>query len=93
MTIKEQQYKGLVFEGCGKGRADWYLYTDLCKGCGLCLVKCPINVKGEKCLTWSKAVGLYATPAVQPDPEKCIACGTCEMVCPDSAIRIERKNK
>ncbi len=90
--MTETTYKGIKVEGCGKGRANWYLYTDLCKGCGLCIVKCPINMKGEKCLQWSKEVGLYATPAVQPDPNLCIACGTCEMVCPDSAIRVE-KNK
>ena len=91
MTTKE--YKGITVEGVGKGRANWHIYMDLCKGCGLCLVKCPINKKGEDCLKWSKEVGLYATPAVEPDPEKCIACGTCEMLCPDSAIRIEKINK
>lgn len=89
MTATELN-KGEVFKGCGKGRADFYLYTNLCKGCGLCIVKCPINVKGDKCLQWSKVVGIYSSPAVEPDVEKCIACGTCEMVCPDSAIRIEK---
>ena len=89
MTITQQNI-GKVFEGCGKGRARFYLYTQLCKGCGLCIIKCPINKKGDKCLQWSKEMGLYSTPAVEPVPEKCIACGTCEMVCPDSAIRIER---
>ena len=38
-----------------------------------------------------KEVGLYQTPAVQPDPNICIACGTCALTCPDSAIRVERK--
>lgn len=85
-----EEYKGVEVKNCGKGRANWYVYKHLCKGCGLCLVKCPINAKGEKCLTWSKEVGIYATPMVQPDPEKCIACGMCENLCPDSAIRIER---
>jgi 2-oxoglutarate ferredoxin oxidoreductase subunit delta len=88
--VATKEYKGLKFEGCGKGKATFYLYTELCKGCGLCLVRCPINKKGENGLKWSKEVGLYSTPAVEPDPEKCIACGTCEMVCPDSAIRIEK---
>lgn len=90
--MSEQELKGVVVKGCGKGRANWIIYKHLCKGCGLCIVKCPINIKGEKCLNWSKEVGIYSTPMVQPDPALCIACGTCENICPDSAIRIE-KNK
>ena len=89
MTTKE--YKGISVEGVQKGKADWTLYSDLCKGCGLCLIKCPINAKGDKCLDWSKTVGLYQTPCVQPNPEVCIGCGTCAMVCPDSAIKIVKK--
>ena len=87
----DKEYKGYKIEGVGKGKADYYVYTDLCKGCGLCIAKCPMNKAGKKCLQWSKEVGLYQTPAVAPDPEICIACGQCEMTCPDSAIRIEKK--
>ena len=42
------EYKGYKIEGVGKGKADYYVYTDLCKGCGLCIAKCPMNLKGEK---------------------------------------------
>lgn len=89
--MSEKQYKGYKIEGVGKGKADYYVYTDLCKGCGLCIAKCPMNKAGKKCLQWSKEVGLYQTPAVAPDPEICIACGACAMTCPDSAIRIEKR--
>lgn len=88
--VMTQEHKGMVFEGCAKGKATVYVYTDLCKGCGLCLVKCPINAKGGDCLKWSKEVGLYATPAVETDPAQCIGCGICETICPDSAIRIDK---
>ena len=89
--MSEKQYRGYKIEGVGKGKADYYVYTDLCKGCGLCIAKCPMNKAGKNCLNWSKEVGLYQTPAVAPDPEICIACGACAMTCPDSAIRIERR--
>lgn len=80
------QHKGFKVENVAKGKADWYCFTDLCKGCGLCIVKCP-----KKCLGWSKEVGIYQTPAVQPNPEECIACGMCALVCPDSAIKVNKK--
>ena len=66
----DKEYKGYKIEGVGKGKADYYVYTDLCKGCGLCIAKCPMNKAGKKCLQWSKEVGLYQTPAVAPDPER-----------------------
>jgi len=83
MTVRNL---GLKVENVAKGKADWYIYTDLCKGCGLCMVKCP-----KKCLSWSNEVGLYQTPMVHPVADECIACGTCALVCPDSAIRVEKK--
>ncbi|MFI3300721.1 MAG: ferredoxin family protein [Candidatus Gastranaerophilales bacterium] len=79
-------YNGFTVENVAKGKADYHVYTDLCKGCGLCIVKCP-----KKCLSWSKETGLFQTPAVKPNAEECIACGMCALVCPDSAIRIEKK--
>lgn len=44
----DKEYKGYKIEGVGKGKADYYVYTDLCKGCGLCIAKCPMNKAGKK---------------------------------------------
>ncbi|HML34831.1 MULTISPECIES: 4Fe-4S binding protein [Sporomusa] len=65
----------------------WATFPNLCKGCGLCIEKCPV-----KCIGWSEELGVYGTPRVEADMEKCILCGICQMVCPDCAIRVE-KNK
>lgn len=67
-------------------KAIFHIFPEYCKGCGLCIEKCP---KGT--LIWSETLGVYGTPSVKPkDKESCIACNICEMVCPDCAIRIDR---
>jgi 2-oxoglutarate ferredoxin oxidoreductase subunit delta len=66
----------------------WTIFPGLCKGCGLCIQKCP-----KKCMSWSDVLGIYGTPSVQINNEECIACGTCQMFCPDCAIAVERKKK
>jgi 2-oxoglutarate ferredoxin oxidoreductase subunit delta len=68
-------------------KALFTIFTGLCKGCGLCKEKCPV-----KTLVWSETLGVYGTPTVEPkDAEGCTACGMCATVCPDCAIKIERK--
>ncbi len=68
-------------------KALFTIFTGICKGCGLCMEKCP-----AKTLVWSKTLGVYGTPAVEPkDAEGCTGCGMCATVCPDCAILIERK--
>lgn len=64
----------------------WAIFPNLCKGCGLCIEKCPV-----KCISWSEELGVYGTPRVEADMKKCIVCGICQMVCPDTAIRVEKK--
>lgn len=69
-------------------RGTWTVFPDLCKGCGLCIEKCPTQV-----IYWSEELGFMGTPAVKTRIEGCIVCGLCETVCPEPAIRVERKNK
>jgi len=68
-------------------KANFTLFTSICKGCGLCMEKCPVQ-----CLEWSNELGVYGTPTVIPkDQDSCTGCGICALVCPDCAITIERK--
>lgn len=61
-------------------------FPHLCKGCGLCLTVCP-----QKALSFSKKeLGLYKTPMPKVDLSKCTACKTCEQICPDCAILVEK---
>ena len=41
-------------------RALFTLFPGLCKGCGLCIEKCP-----KKSLSWSDTLGVYGTPTVK----------------------------
>lgn len=65
----------------------WTIFLELCKGCGICLEKCP-----QKALIFGKDKGIYSTSAAQVIAEKCTLCGICEMSCPDCAIRIDKQN-
>lgn len=65
-----------------KGRVT--VYINYCKGCGLCLAKCP-----KKSIKWSDYLCIYGTPAVEVDRERCNLCGQCALLCPDSAIDVE----
>ena len=62
-------------------------FTGLCKSCGSCIAKCPVNA-----ISWhDKELGQLGDPAIYIDLDKCIGCETCERVCPDHAIEITNK--
>lgn len=56
----------------------WTIFLGLCKGCGICLEKCPTKA-------------LIGIPTPKVNPEKCSLCGICELNCPDCAIKVDKK--
>lgn len=73
-----------VFQKKGKKLV---VFAGLCKGCGLCIEKCP-----QKAISFSpQELGVYSMPTVVIDLEKCNLCGICEITCPDSALKVNRK--
>jgi len=68
-----------------KGSKQATVFHGLCKGCGLCILRCP-----QKAISFSKTDrGVYNMPSVEIDLDKCKQCRICETICPDSAIKIE----
>ena len=59
-----------------------HILTERCKGCGHCVRNCPNDV-----LQLSKEHNDdgYHYPQVK-NPEACINCGFCELICPEFAI-------
>ena len=87
--------QGQEFKGLGKqeiqtkfedDKKSWERFPEYCKGCGLCIVRCPV-----KALTFSKDLNFLGTPTPQIDLGKCTACGLCQLTCPDGAIKVTKK--
>lgn len=81
-AIYKSKHKAVIFKGHGKHGE---LLPGRCKGCGICILKCPVAA-----LSLSSDLGVFATPIPQVDLERCIACGNCRNFCPDGAINIEK---
>lgn len=77
--------KRILYKGHGKTGE---VIPARCKGCGICIEKCPV-----KAMSFSKTLGVFATPVPDIDLEKCIACGNCSRFCPDAAVKIEKDIK
>jgi len=63
----------------------WTVFKGLCKGCGICMEKCP-----NKALIFGKEKGVANKPAPKVIAEKCNLCQTCEINCPELAIRVDK---
>ena len=58
-----------------------------CKGCELCVVNCSTNVIGMAKTVNSKGYNFAYTE----NPEACIGCANCALVCPDGVITVYKK--
>lgn len=85
-----QEFKGLAKKEIQKKFEDekksWERFPEYCKGCGLCIVRCPV-----KALTFSNDLNFLGTQMPQNDLNKCTACGLCQLTCPDGAIKVTKK--
>lgn len=70
-----------------KRRADVTVIKDLCKSCSLCVNHCPVDILEIDEETINAA---GHNPVKVIDPEKCIGCETCMLMCPDTAIVVEK---
>ena len=64
--------------------------TERCKGCGLCVVACPLHVL-ELSAKHVNQKGYNYAQAVQE--EICTGCSSCAIVCPDGCITVYRKKE
>jgi 2-oxoglutarate ferredoxin oxidoreductase subunit delta len=61
--------------------------VDICKGCGLCVLACPVKIV-EMDTTMINKKGYH--PASVKEMDKCIGCANCATMCPDCVITVER---
>ena len=61
---------------------------NVCKGCGLCVTACPKKIV---LINRAKINEKGYNPAIVEEIEKCIACAMCAIMCPDSAITVEKE--
>ena len=61
--------------------------VELCKGCELCAVACPLDVLKLQPKEVNNRGYHYA---YMHNPEACIGCASCAMVCPDGCIEVYR---
>ncbi len=62
--------------------------TQRCKGCGICVTACPLNL-----IEMSKEVNAkgYTYAMLADADQKCIGCASCGIICPDSCIKVYRE--
>jgi 2-oxoglutarate ferredoxin oxidoreductase subunit delta len=70
-------------------RVKIHILSDRCKECNLCINFCPKNVLKKSDQVNQKG---YHIPKLEENPEEsktCLACGFCEIICPEYAIWVE----
>ncbi|HMB44349.1 MAG TPA: 4Fe-4S binding protein [Candidatus Methanoperedens sp.] len=68
------------------------MQSDICNGCGICVLVCPTNIKLGKAddfdMNNSKLAISVTNGAAVIDPDACIACGICTRNCPVTSLTI-----
>ena len=76
--------KPLDQEKYSKPTGEIHIIADRCKGCNFCIEFCPNEVLKE-----SEEYNIKGYHPPEPkDPDNCIACKLCELICPDFAIYV-----
>ncbi len=90
MTVRLWR-KPLDAEKIKTPKGEVHIIKDRCKGCGLCIDFCPKEVLRVSDEVNKKG---YRLPELVEEPEKgkvCVACGFCQIICPEYAIWVEEK--
>ena len=64
--------------------------TERCKGCGLCVVACPLHVLALSTTHVNQKGYNYAQTVLE---DTCTGCASCAIVCPDGCITVYRKKE
>lgn len=62
---------------------------DRCKGCELCVSVCSKKILALHKIKFN-VKGYH--PACVTDPDSCIGCGNCAVMCPDGVISVSRED-
>ena len=62
---------------------------DWCKGCGICIERCPVNALEES----DKLNRRGIRPPKLKKENECNYCRLCELICPDFAITVTAEEK
>jgi len=71
-------------------RAMIVINEDFCKGCGLCVTTCPLQL--IRIANRISARGYFPAECVDPEG-KCTGCALCAVMCPDVAIEVFKAKK
>ncbi|MEM0134730.1 MAG: ferredoxin family protein [Thermoplasmatales archaeon] len=75
--------------GISTNKFEVIIDRDLCKGCEICVDKCPFGV-----FELSNTIGGYGVPIPEATRvDKCTGCNVCVIFCPDMSITVKREIK